>query len=186
MGDFEMFKIRPHVQNTAFSVFTQNWRFSSLKQFALFSSPKPPFLYTLSRPSKPTSLGMHHSGQGMVMATTLTKQISHHHHGIKLRNLRRCPNQKHLNAFHAKPRYPSMPRSSTMAAFKHVWTLIKLRHKTLLWVCLMFVILETLLGFPMKSSCCWHDVARGDITHEALAAPRLSSKAACESMCAFG
>ena len=46
MGHFEMFKIRPCVQNTAFSVFTENWRFSSVRQFGIFFSPKPPFLYT--------------------------------------------------------------------------------------------------------------------------------------------
>lgn len=46
MGHFEMFKIRPCVQNTAFSVFTENWRFSSVRQFGIFFSPKSPFLYT--------------------------------------------------------------------------------------------------------------------------------------------
>ena len=88
--------------------------------------------------------------------------------------------------FHWRSGYPSIPRASLAAARRTDWTLIRLRHNTDLCACLMLVIRETLDGFPMKSSSCWHAVAMGLKTHGDRSACLAKSCAVWHSMWSFG
>ena len=103
----------------------------------------------------------------------------------KIMNSPSWKNQFFLN-FHSRSGYASIPRASRDAARRTTCTLIRLRHKTDLCACLMLVILETLLGFPIKSSCCWHAVAIGLNTQGDRAACWAKSCAVWHSMWSFG
>ena len=89
-----------------------------------------------------------------------------------------------LNPLH--PMYASMPRWSLPESSKLNLILIILLQSTDLCACRILVDLDNLDGFPMKSSCCWQDVAKGDNCQTQVSASCRSSRAVWHNMWFFG